>query len=207
MMKKWIALLGSNATGKSTRMTAYVKSLGPPDRVLDYTFEKKGEMKTIKGAASIWGTTLIVGRPTRDGNKWVGGDHTMGQLGSMDCAKQFLTDISEMGIETVVFEAYFGTSSKTYYPERLRDYFDTVHNYWFIYDELQEYVDRTEARSGSTWENRGKDPEASAGWRSNLSYLKTVERTSAQVEGISSVERISVNAPKDWLIGKMQELL
>jgi hypothetical protein len=207
MIKNWIALLGANATGKSTRVTEYTKSLGTADRVLDYTFEKNGEMKTIKGAGHIWGDMMVVGRPTRDGLKWVGGDHTMGVLGSIACVEQFFIDMDELGIKTMVFEAYFGNNSSMYRPERLHRFFENVHHYWFLYDELQQYIDRTENRSGQTWEEKGKDAEASAGWKSNVSYFKSLAINFEQVEGTNStVQRVAIDAPKDWLVGEMKDL-
>ena len=205
MMKKWIGLLGANATGKSTRMTEYVKSLGTADTVYDHVFEKNGEMKTIKGAGHIWGNTMVIGRPSRDGKKWCGGDHTMGQLGSIACVEEFFRHIDGMGIEVVVFEAYFGNNSTMYRPDRLREFFETVHNHWFLYDELEQYIDRTENRSGQTWEDKGKNPEESAGWRNNVAYFKALGLTKEQVEDTdSTVERVAIDAPVDWLVKKMK---
>lgn len=207
MMDKWIALLGANATGKSTRMAAYVESLGDPDCVLNYAFEKNGELKVIKGAGSVYGDMFVVGRPTRSG-KWAGGDHTMGALGSIACVHTFFEYLDSKGIKTVVFEAYFGNNSTMYRPERLFEFFKEVHCRWFLYDDLQGYVDRTENRCGQTWEDKGKDPSQSAGWRNNVAYFRALELTSKQVVNTSStVKRVSINAPADWLIGEIKEIL
>ena len=207
MMKQWVALMGANATGKSTRMFEYVKTLGPADRVFDYTFEKNGEMRTVKQAGHIWGNIFVVGRPARDGKKWVGGDYTMGRIGTKAHTLEFLASLEDEGIDTVVFEAYFNTNSLIYHPDTLYDIFDKVNNYWFYYDTLEEFAAKTAARSGRTWEEREADPEEAAGWKNNKTFVRVLERTSLQIQdGRGSVERVSYTEPRDWLSTKMKEL-
>ena len=205
MMNKFIALLGSNATGKSTRMTEYVHTLGQPDKVLDYHFHKNGEDRVIKCTGHIYNTTLVVGRPNRKG-KWVGGDHTLGKLGSTTCIKEFFTHLDSIGIENVVYESYFGAGSTVLHPDQLRTYFKESHTYWFLYDSLQEFTDRTESRSGSTWEAKGKVASQSVGWKSDKSFHKLLARTTLQVEDTdSTVQRVSIDVPKTWFIEEMKK--
>jgi len=204
VISQFIALLGSNATGKSTRIHEYVKTLGEPDSILDYHFHKNGEDRVIKSAGNVYGDMFVVGLATRNGS-WAGGDYTMGRLGSMECIREFYVHLDSMGIQTVLYEAMFGASSSVYRPEQILNYFGESHVYWFLYDDIQEYIDRTEKRSGRPWEGRKKTPSESAGWKSNSSFLKVMNITTETVAGTTStVERISIDAPRDWLITEMK---
>jgi len=204
MMKTFIALLGANATGKSTRMSEYIKTLGEPDSTLDYHFHKKGEDLVIKGAGNFYGDMFIVGRATRKGS-WAGGDYTMGKLGSKVCIQEFLTYLDSMGVKTLVYEAFFGAANSAYRPEEIHNYFEESHCYWFLYDDIQDYIDRTENRSGRPWSGRDKTPFDSAGWKGNLSFFKVFDKTALEVAGTSStVERVPITAPRDWLIIEMK---
>jgi len=204
MMHRFIALLGANATGKSTRMNEYIKTLGDPDSVLDYHFHKNGEDIVLKSAGHIYGDMLIVGRHTRKGS-WAGGDYTMGRLGSIVCIQEFFTHLDSIGIKTVVYEAFFGAANSAYRPEQIHKYFEDSHCYWFLYDDIQDYIDRTSNRSGRPWAERNKTPFDSAGWKGNLSFFKAFDKTTLAVSGTNStVERVSITAPRDWLIEEMK---
>ena len=205
MMNKFISLLGSNATGKSTRMTEYVSSLGEPDKILDYHYRKNGEDLVVRNAGYIYGTTIVVGSRGKNG-KWRGGDHTVSILGSQACVKEFFEHLDHIGMETVVYEAYYAAAAKLFRPNQLREYFLESHTYWFLYDTLAEYVERTEARTGRNWAERGKDPEKTSGWKTNVHSYKVVEHSSLEAEGSNcTVERVSVYAPRDWLVEEMKK--
>lgn len=204
MMNKFIALLGSNATGKSTRMSEYIRTLGEPDTILDYPFYKNDTDQVIKCAGNVYGDMFIVGRSTRKGS-WTGGDYTMGRLGSKVCIQEFLTYLESTGVKTLVYEAFFGAASKAYRPEEIHNYFEESHCYWFLYDDIQDYIDRTENRSGRPWSGRDTEPFDSAGWKNNLSFFKVFDKTALEVAGTSStVQRVPIDAPRDWLIHEMK---
>ncbi len=214
MMKRFIGLIGANATGKSTRMKVYVQSLedaGVPFEEWTYTFEKHDKMiTTVVGRfyqIDNLGKLLIIGKPKRDGG-WVGGDHTLGKLGSIDCVETFLRAAEKEGVDTVICESYFANSSTMLHPSRLFNFFDSVNNHWMYYDadKIEEYISRCNNRSGK--EERGLEwATDSAGWRQNLQFIRTCRRTQDQVSGHkgSSVDRVCHYSPEDWLVGRMTE--
>jgi len=205
MMNKFIAMLGANATGKSTRMTEYVHTLGQPDSILDYHFHKNGEDIVIKCAGHIYNTTLVVGRPNGNG-KWTGGDHTVSKLGSTACIKEFFTHLDSIGIENVVYESYYASSLTLFRPPQLSEFFEESHAYWLLYDTIEQYVEYTEARSGRTWADRGKAPTNSSGWKDNVGMHSVVRRTIPQVTGTSStVQRVPTDVPKTWFIEEVKK--
>ena len=204
MMKRFIAMLGANATGKSTRMSEYVHTLGQPDSILDYHYHKNGEDLVIKAAGNIYGSTFVVGRPNRKGT-WVGGDTTVSDLGSTVCIQDFFTHLDSIGIETVVYEAYFAASLTLFRPPKINEFFEESHVYWLLYDTVEQYVERTEARSGISWEQREKAPIDSSGWKDNVGLLSVLRRTLLQVTGSSTVQRVPIDVPKTWFIEEMKK--
>jgi len=214
MMKRFVGLVGANATGKSTRMNYLVDNLGSSSyEEIRYQFEKKGKVLDIV-VGRIYdignlGKTFIVGKKKRDGG-WVGGDHTLGKLGSIDCVETFFNFLEDIGVENVICESYFANSSTMLHPVRLFKFFDVVNVYWMFYDsdKIQQYIDRCNFRSGK--EERGIEWAIdSAGWRQNLQFGRTFERTKVQVDGHkgSSVRRILHNVPEDWLVTEIRNLI
>ena len=97
MMKRWIGILGANATGKSTRMMEYIKTLkDQPFEEWHYTFTKKGKTSTIL-AGRVYGDMLVIGKLKADGLGWAGGDHTWGKLASKVAITDFLNAAEEKG--------------------------------------------------------------------------------------------------------------
>jgi len=148
-MDRWIGILGSNATGKSTRVNALIDSKGEDYEVLEYTWNSvtarypKGRIRTLT-AGRRYGDTIILGRKSRTGN-WVGTDYVFGELGNFDAIFGFIDWLKDQGVKNVVGEGYFAMSSDRFHPDKLRDdnKFKNVDLYFFLYDTPQEYMDRT----------------------------------------------------------------
>ena len=203
-MNRFIGILGANATGKSTRMAEFVKQLGEPDSVLDYTFTKDGEDRIVKNAGRRYGDLFVVGRPTKTG-KWAGGDYTMGSIGTIACAREFFQYLLDQGIKTVICETYFGCNSTMYDPDRMNQIFDETHLRYFIYDKEtpEVFLNRCIGRSG-----RDLDMDwalNSAGWKDNIAQHRKLRVTSEQSPG--TVQRVSIDAPRDWLVYEYKEII
>ena len=104
-------------------------------------------------------------------------------------------------------ESYFCGPSLKFRPESLFDHFDYVNNFITFYDEVEDYLQRCRDRSGRDltieWASN------SAGWQDNGAFKRVFRVTPEQVENKegSSVERLDINAPRDWLIHKMKEFV
>ena len=181
-MKNYIGILGSCATGKSTRLNMFVEYLDNVAKVPyenhDYTFVKKDKMITIPNAGRAYANGVyVVGNKTKAGN-WVGADYTFGKLGDKLSIYDFLESVTETH-ETFIVEGYFAVGGGFLRPDALSHMFDSVSQYYFLYDTLAQYVERTEGRTGVTWEERGKDAEKSAGWKSNQSFTSGMKKAIA----------------------------
>ena len=167
-MAKYIGILGSCATGKSTRVNKLVDHLGNDYDPISYAFSKNDNDYDLPCGRLYPNGLFIAGNKTKAGN-WVGADGIFGKLGSKDLILEFI-DIILLEADTFLVEGYFAVGGSFLRPESMSKYVDTFNQYYFLYDELGEYVERTEARTGNSWESRGKDPEQSAGWKSNKSF-------------------------------------
>lgn len=216
MMKRFIGLVGANATGKSTRMNILVDTLKSSSyEEINYQVEKKGKKLNILAGRVYdignFGKTFIIGRKKRDGG-WVGGDHTLGKLGSIEYVETFFGFLEEIGIENVICESYFANSSTMLHPVRLFKFFNKVNIYWMFYDKdkIQQYIDRCNFRSGKDKEERGIEWAIdSAGWRQNLQFGRTFQRTQVQADGHkgSSVRRILHDVSERWLVNELSNLI
>ena len=175
-MASYIGILGSCATGKSTRVNKLVEHLENTDfeyQEITYTFEKND--KTINMNAGRFYPELsmfIVGTKTKKGN-WCGADGVFGKLGSRDCLEPFVAHVLTFA-DTFLVEGYFGVGGTLFRPESLKEYFSDYRQYFFTYGDVSEYVERTVGRTGISWEDRGKDPLKSAGWKSNKAFRNSI---------------------------------
>lgn len=204
-MKTIVSVIGSNATGKSTRINKlvdYLDQSGLTYSDVIYEFTKNGEQKTVKSGRRYENGVFILGNKTKTGG-WVGADYVLGKLGDKATIYQFMNVILESS-DTMIIEGYFAVGGAGMRPQALRDnlnYDIQCAQYYFLYNELQEYIDRTESRSGKTWESRGKDPEKSAGWKSNISYWKGLKKAQEQeIEGRDLVGTVNPYIKEDFFI-------
>ena len=152
-MKKYIGVLGSCATGKSTRLNMFVEYLddvaGIPFQIHDYTFEKNGEQILIKNAGRAYANGIyVVGFKNKHG-KWVGADYTFGKLGDKASIYAFMREVITTH-DTFIVEGYFAVGGGFLRPAALAHMFDEVHQYYFLYDTLEQYIERTEGRTEKT---------------------------------------------------------
>jgi hypothetical protein len=207
-MKSYIGILGSCATGKSTRLNMFVEYLDEiaqvPYQVHDYTFYKKGEMHTIKNAGRAYANGIyIVGNKTKAGN-WVGADYTFGKLGDKETIYGFI-DIATEVHDTFIVEGYFAVGGGFLRPDALAPMFESVSQYYFLYDTLDQYVERTEGRTGKTWEERGKDPEKSAGWKSNQSFKNGMSKAIKGSRSTDKVSKIDYTTNKYFFVNEFKD--
>ena len=171
-MSKYIGILGSCATGKSTRVNKLVDHLCDTfeSQEISYSFEKNGEIVDMPNCGLFFPSIslFVAGYKTKASN-WVGADAIFGKLGSKDLILPFIQDMIQFA-DTFLIEGYFAVGGGFLRPESLSSIFSEFNQYYFTYDSLDEYVERTEGRTGHSWESRGKDPEQSAGWKSNKGF-------------------------------------
>ena len=180
MSKKYIGITGSCATGKSTRVNRLVDFLGEPISKHTYTFNKGGKERTIDLGWLYSDGLFIAGRKTNGGN-WAGADYVFGKLGNKDNILPAIEHVLTFA-DTFLIEGYFAVGSQFLRAISLSRYVDNFSQYYFTYDNLQEYIDRTEGRTGRTWEEQGKDPITSAGWKSNQGFKNTMPKSQAELD-------------------------
>ena len=198
-------LMGANATGKSTRFKTFVDHLGDEYQTFPYTFfdDKKGENRTVDMGRLYNNGYLILGSETKKGG-WVCLDKAV--LSKQDMRTDFYKWVidNDPRVLHIFVEGYFNTMSPRSRPAFLRETgFDTISCFFAFYDTVEEFIDRTEARSGSTWESKGKDPYTCAGWKDNegfkRAFAKCYDDDHNPIDG-RRVIRMAVDAPKDYLV-------
>tara|TARA_B100000780_G_scaffold272820_1_gene235554 strand:- start:3926 stop:4555 length:630 start_codon:yes stop_codon:yes gene_type:complete len=209
-MKTYIGILGSCATGKSTRLNMFIEYLddiaGIPYQVHDYVFEKNGAEIVIKNAGRAYANGVyIVGNKTKSGN-WVGADYTFGKLGDKQSIYNFLEEATAIH-DTFIVEGYFAVGGGFLRPDALSFMFDKVNQYYFLYDTLNQYVERTENRTGKTWVDRGKDPSKSAGWKSNQSFLTGMKKAIAGCRHNDKIVKVDYTKNKYYFVDEFKDLV
>lgn len=193
-----INILGTNGSGKSTRtdlLVKYLDSKKTPELVM---MDCKNGYKEI---GRIYDSIFILGRFNKSG-KWIGldlADFTTGQS-RLDLYKY----ISEAypNVEIFLQEGYFNNGSKHTNKEHLLNYgVDSYSYYFFIYDNMQQFIERCNGRTGK---ERGEEWAInSAGWRDNTTFLKLYEYYSELNEENCIVYKCNIHAPKDLLIQEL----
>ena len=210
-MKSYIGILGSCATGKSTRLNMFIEYLDEvariPYRVHDYTFVKNDEIRVIKNAGRIYDNGIyIVGNKTKAGN-WVGADYTFGKLGDKDSIHDFIDETLIALCDTFIVEGYFAVGGGFLRPDALAFMFDRVSQYYFLYDTLEQYVERTEGRTEKTWAERGKDPAKSAGWKSNQSFTSGMKKSIAGCRAVDQITKVDYTKSKHYFVDEFKDLV
>ena len=211
-MKSYIGILGSCATGKSTRLNMFIEHLDEvakiPYQVHDYTFMKNDVPVTITNAGRAYANGIyIVGNKTKAGN-WVGADYTFGKLGDKLSIYAFMEEAMSIH-DTFIVEGYFAVGGGFLRPAQLREYglFDACSQYYFLYDTLDQYIERTEGRTVKTWEQRGKDPEKSAGWKSNKTFLSGMKKAIAGTTSLDSITKVDYDTRKTYFVDEFKGLI
>ena len=199
-------LMGANATGKSTRMKALVDHMGEEYETYPYTFfdTKKDKNRTVDLGRLYPNGYLVLGSESKNQAGWVCLDKAV--LSTQDMRTDFYKWVmdNDPRVRHIFVEGYFNTTSPRSRPNFLRKTgFDQIDCFFMFYDNEQEFIDRTEARSGTTWESKGKDPYTSAGWKDNIAftraYAKAMEDDNNPTDG-RRVLRMPIDAPKGYLV-------
>jgi hypothetical protein len=106
-----------------------------------------------------------------------------------------------------IVEGYFAVGGGFLRPDALAPMFDKVSQYYFLYDTLEQYVERTEGRTGRTWVERGKDPVKSAGWRSNQTFLSGMKKAIAGCRVSDQVVKVDYTKTKYFFVNEFKELV
>ena len=198
-------LMGANATGKGTRFRTLADHLGDSYETYPYTFydHKKDKERTADMGRLYANGYLVLGSETKTGG-WVCLDKAI--LSTQDMRTAFYKHViaTDPRVKHIFVEGYFNTMSPRSRPAFLRETgFDKIDCFFMFYDTVEQFIERTEARSGSTWESKGKDPYTCAGWTDNKAftraYTKCYEDDHNPADG-RRVIRLDINAPEDFLV-------
>jgi hypothetical protein len=200
--------MGANATGKSTRMRAFVDHLGEEYEEYEYTFldTKKGvakERTVILGRLYDNGY-LVLGSEAKNDAGWVCLDKAV--LSKQDTRTDFYKHVmvNDDRVLHIFVEGYFNTMSPRSRPAFLRETgFDNIDCFFMFYDTVEEFIDRTESRSGATWESKGKDPYTCAGWKDNEGFKRAFAKCHDDDHNPSDgrrVIRLPIDASKDYFV-------
>jgi hypothetical protein len=210
MMEKFVCITGSNATGKSTRVNAYVDSLKDYVEV-EYKFLRKVKKDpegtwTTLNVGRRYGDVLILGKKGRNG-MWVGVDYVFGRMGNKAAMFEFLNWCEEQGVKTIIAEGYYAIDGSMWEGESLRElgFFKNTDIYLLFYDEREDYLSRTNTRSGhdyteDDWLPEGRMGKIPPGWLSSMAHKRKYERVLKELENGDTITRVSHNAPTDWFI-------
>ena len=201
-------LMGANATGKSTRFRTFVDSLGETYEDYEYTFidTKKGQSKerTVIIGRFYANGYLVLGSEAKNDAGWVCLDKAV--LSKQDTRTDFYKYVmaNDERVKHIFVEGYFNTTSPRSRPAFLRETgFNKIDCYFMFYDTVEDFIERTESRSGSTWESKGKDPYTSAGWKDNEGFKRAFAKCYDADHNPSDgrrVIRLPNDAPRDYFV-------
>lgn len=215
-----IKIMGSNATGKGTRLFAYVEHMGDDYETITYDWLSKtakfpeGRQKSIVVGRLYPCGTFIAGNTNKPGTNWVGTDYLMGHLGNAAAGSEFFNWLkTNYNPNVVITEGYFGIDTQVLNTHRRLPKkeggelvqndlcpFERIDTFVFLYQTVEDFIRRTESRSGSSWEDKGKDPHTSAGWASNRGWLRSLE-SGAMAERQTSLEVLCpFKTPRDYFV-------
>lgn len=202
-------IMGTNATGKSTRLTNLALALGDNFQEMSYRFLKKskacpeGEDTTVKNIGRYYPDTktFLLGKMDKSG-KWVGLDTA--DLNNWDAKIDFFKAcVSKQfaDIEHLVIEGYFNNSSMRGSPNALKEIGITSADFIvFIYDNVEQFRARCEFRTGK--EKTMNWAVNSTGWKDNNSYNNAYFKYNAEADENFVVEKLNIDAPADYLVTK-----
>lgn len=204
-------IMGTNALGKSTRINCLVDYLGEDYEEVSYTFLRKskaepdGVMTTIQNIGRYYKKhkILIVGRKNNSG-VWVGLDTA--DLNNWGSKIEFYTRIINKelpyDIEHIIQEGYFNNTSMQGSPNALKTIgFTSADFYIFIYDTVDEYLERCNSRSGKI---RDIDwAKNSPGWKDNTTYSNTLKNYKKEEDSNFVVYKLCKDEHVDYFVRKL----
>jgi len=174
----FINVLGSNATGKSTRITRLIeyldKEYGDPTFVIYYSMKAKKEVEIGRIYNTSLGKMFILGR-FNTSKKWISLDTS--DFTTQESRFNFIKHMfKNYDINYFIQEGFFNNRGKVFTYEALKKRninVDKAIEVFFLYDDIEHYLLRTNGRTGK---NRRLDwAEKSQGWRDNLGQRKHLE--------------------------------
>jgi hypothetical protein len=194
---KLISLLGSNGTGKSTRMTRLVEALGGNYTPIIVLGKEAGRIYKENKIA-------IIGKMGKN-NKWNSMDSF--KLTSWETRlvffKQFVINNPE--IDYLCIEGFFNMASKAGSPNGFKEIgFESSEFFFFYYDTVDEFLERINIRL------LGKDVKTiewaviSPGFRDNETRIKRFyDYFSEHSSKEDTVIRLDINYDENFLVKKL----
>ena len=195
---KLINVMGTNGSGKSTRVDALVKYLDTKMEAKLVHMDCKNGHKEI---GRIYGDLFILGRLNNSG-KWIGLD--LADFCTFQSRLDLYKTISESypEVKTFLQEGYFNNGSKKATKETLSEYNVSSYVYYvFVYDTIEQFIERCNGRTGKS---RGLEwAEKSAGWNDNKSFNGVFEFYDKLKEEDCVVHKYDISAPRDLLVREL----
>jgi len=199
-----INYIGANATGKSTRVSVLVEYLEQKfeSEPVEFTYIKRSKKDGDKEITSTVATRfsngwVIFGKKDKSG-KWVGLD--TGMCSSWDQRSAFISEMKKSGAEVVLLEGYFNNRSKIAGPETFHKAgADVVHILVSYYDKCEDFLERTNIRSGRL-ERTMEWAENAPGWKDNKGIINSQKYWEEQAEKDDTITRISINEKREFLV-------
>ena len=204
-----INYIGANATGKSTRVTVLVNYLESKFDVEDVEFtytkksKKNGDKQVTTKVGLRFSNGFVIFGKFDGSRKWIGLD--TGMCSSWDQRSAFITEMKARGAETVVFEGYFNNRSKIAGPETFHNAgADEVHILASFYDKCEDFLMRTNVRSGKL--SRGMEwAENAPGWKDNKGIINSQKYWLEQAKENDTVTRIDIDESRGYLVERFFE--
>ena len=200
-----INIMGSNAIGKSTRVNVLVEYLASK---FDYTNFKynitdESNKKVYKTIGRLYSNGyLIIGKKNKQ-NIWSSWD--LADFSSWDKRISFFKDINDNypNVEVIIAEGYFNNRTMRASPNSLRNETgcDNCKIYGFIYNDISEYVERCDNRTGKI---RGVEwAKQSSGWEDNKSFSNVIEKYKLENNPKDVVKSLNKDEPKDYFVKEL----
>lgn len=196
-----INFMGANGVGKSTRTKALIDYLMDNFEYKDFEYEvtrKGSETKTEVIGLEFSNGWLVLGKFAKGGTQWVSLDAAF--LSKWEQRIEFIETISKHPeIDTLFMEGYFNNRSRQSSPNNLKLHgVSEVHILTAYYDDIQEFIDRTNGRTGK---ERGVEwALQSAGWNDNKLFDKLYHEFVQERKGDDVVDRLGINCPQEELV-------
>lgn len=194
---------GSNAIGKSTRMNVLIEYMEAKFGSEPFSYDiTKGKDPTIihKEVGFTSNGFLFIGSKKKTGG-WVGWDKA--DFSSWTKRIALYKDIYDNypDIHTIIVEGYFNNRSAQGAPKAIREQVgeNAISRNWvFLYDNIQEFIDRTNGRTGK---DRGLDwAENSSGWQDNEVFKKYAKLYQEENQGKDETLIFNKDEPEDLFV-------